>query len=273
MKSATRALLVVLAGVGLSSEALAQGATPHPASSAAASADPTLAPPPSTQLRFGRNREHSVGFRVWMWNTPAWMVRIFTYANDDWSGPLTAAPALEYVYRRGDLDIVAGFQYTSLAADPAYMRGKNEGDIAMERVESRLWMLGLNAIFLWRMYGNDWFEFQLGMGVGVSYVGGDLYRTQVYPNGTGGYNECQGIAMPSVAYCDAGNRHYTDANGNRFSEPRWPGDGSVPAVVPTFSIPHLALHFRPHHNIDVRVDGGFGVIGFYGGLATHWVFD
>ena len=44
-------------------------------------------------------------------------------------------------------------------------------------------------------------------------------------------------------------------------------------MVRTFSIPHLALHFRPHHNIDVRVDGGFGVTGFYGGLATHWVFD
>jgi hypothetical protein len=44
-------------------------------------------------------------------------------------------------------------------------------------------------------------------------------------------------------------------------------------VVPWVSIPHLSLHFRPHRYLDVRLDGGFAVVGFYGGLATHFIFD
>ena len=71
-----------------------------------------------------------------------------------------------------------------------------------------------------------------------------------------------------------GEKDYVNADGTRFSEPRLTASnsGSIPPVVPWLSLPHLALHFRPHRNFDVRVDGGFAVIGFYSGLAVHYVF-
>ena len=228
-------------------------------------------------LRFGRNVEHSLGFRTWIWNTPAWMVGLFAHIENDWSGPVTFSPGLEYVYRKGSLDLVVGLQYTSLATpDPntALIRGRNENPVALERIESQLWTFSANVLFLWTSRINDWFEIQYGTGVGVSAVGGDLYRTQVTPGSVGGYQECSQAERGRTAYCDASNNHYVNADGTRFSEPRLTASnsGSIPPVVPWLSLPHLALHFRPHRNFDVRVDGGFAVIGFYSGLAMHYVF-
>lgn len=285
------AALVVAGGLSLSTSAFAQvGVTAQsqvapgvvPAGSGVV-ADPAiaagrpLAPPP---LRFGRNEEHSLGARLWLWNTPVWMVKLFAYVANDWAGPLTLSPGLEYVYRRGALDIVVGLQYTNLSTpEPniGYVRGRSEQDIALERVESSLWTATANVLFLWGSRINDWFEIQYGMGVGVSVVGGNLYRTQVQPSASGGYEECR--TPGSSAYCDSSNNHYAtfDRNGQvtgRFAEQLTTdsNSGSLPPAVPWIALPHLALHFRPHQHFDVRVDGGFALIGFYGGLAMHYVF-
>jgi len=229
---------------------------------------------PTVPPRFGRAVEHSLGLRTWAWNTPAWMVGLFAHVANDWSGPMTAAPALEYVYRKGALDLVVGLQYTSLSTTPGFLRGRDENDVALERVQSNLWTLSANVLFLWTSRINDWFEIQYGMGAGVSYVGGNLNRTQVYPNAAepGGYAECNAPSNPRGDYCDSSNNHYRNADGTRYAEPRLGSGGSVPPAVPWLSIPHVALHFRPHRHIDLRVDGGWAVIGFYGGLAAHYVF-
>ena len=243
------------------------------------------APPTEAYPRFGRAMEHSVGARAWAFITPPWMVRLFAYVDDNWSGVLSVSPGLEYVYRKGGLDVIAGLQYTSLSADPGYFHGSGEQDIATERVQSDLWVLYANVLFLWGTRFNDWFELQYGTGVGLGYVGGNLYRTQVYNDG-GTYRECDPVppgtrpALPSRGgYCDTANAHYPYTDNTRYSEPRLgeprPGEsstGAIPPVVPWISIPHLALHFRPHRNVDIRLDGGFALVGFYGGLAAHYVF-
>jgi hypothetical protein len=238
------------------------------------------APPAENYPRFGRAVEHSVGARAWAFITPPWMVRLFAHVDEGWSGVLSISPGLEYVYRKGGLDVIAGLQYTSLGADPGYFHGSNEGAIATERVQSDLWVLYANVLFLWGTRFNDWFELQYGTGVGLGYVGGNLYRTQVYPSPTGpsGWAECSGQRTPDPSYCDAANTHYAsyDSSGNvtsRYSEPRLSeNNGNIPPVVPWLSLPHLALHFRPHRNVDIRLDGGFALLGFYGGMAAHYVF-
>ncbi|MBL8604066.1 MAG: hypothetical protein JNK72_19215 [Myxococcales bacterium] len=223
--------------------------------------------------RFGRHIEHSFGLRGWAWNTPAWIVGLFAHVENDWSGPMTFAPALEYVYRKGNLDLVVGLQYTSLSTGVGYIRGQNEGDTALERIESRLWTISANALFLWTTRITDWVEFQIGMGAGISYVGGNLYHTQVARTSGGGFVECTGPTMPNFEYCgNPANGRYLNADGTRYTEPRLGSGGSVPPVIPWLSIPHAAFHFRPHRHVDLRVDGGYGVIGFYGGLAAHYVY-
>jgi hypothetical protein len=220
--------------------------------------------------------------RAWLFNVPSWMVGLFAEIQGDWSGPLTLAIGPEYTYRRGGIDIVVGIQYTGLGADPGFIHGNGETAIATERVQSSLWAVYGNALFLWHHRFNDWFELQYGVGVGLGYVGGDLYRTQVYDTGGGSYAECDNMPPPGQrpalptrgGYCDTANNHYVYSDGTRYSEGRLTdtNSGSIPPVVPWLSLPHLALHFRPHRNVDIRLDGGFALIGFYGGLAAHYVF-
>lgn len=236
-----------------------------------ADAGPALAP--TAPPRFGRLVEHSVGLRVWAWSTPAWMVRIFAHVENGWSGPLSVSPGIEYVYRKGNFDIVAGIQYTSLRADAGFMHGRSENDVALERIESQLWILWANALFLWGVRASDWFEFQFGTGVGLGYVGGSLYRTQVNRSPDGRITECDGPGMPNLTYCDTANNHYRQADGTRYSEPSLFTSGSLPPAMLWLSLPHLALHFRPHRNVDIRLDGGWALLGFYGGLSTHFVFN
>jgi|GEM_PF-1519964 len=274
------AALAFAGALSMSTNALAQtGVAVGVVQSPTLAAGAPVAPEP---LRFGRNVEHSLGARFWIWNTPAWMVGLFAHVANDWSGPVTFSPGLEYVYRKGSLDLVVGLQYTSLATpepNVGLIRGRSENDVALERIESQLWTLTANVLFLWSSRINDWFEIQYGTGVGLSAVGGNLYRTQVTPNGTNPdgstrYSECALSDRGRTAYCDASNDHYVNADGTRFSEPRLTASpsGSIPPVVPWLSIPHIALHFRPHRNFDVRVDGGFALIGFYSGVAMHYVF-
>ncbi len=239
--------------------------TPTPATTTT----PTLTPPADEPLRFGRSQEHSVGLRVWMFAVPSWMVGLFASVNDSWSGATNVAIGPEYTNRRGNLDVVIGLQYTGLQAEDGYFHGSSEGDIATERVKSSLWALYANALFLWNVRPTDWFEFQYGAGVGLGYVGGNLYRNQVYrnPPPAGPYQDCQAQGTPDGAYCDRANQHY-----GSYTEPYLTSGGSIPPVIPWISLPHLALHFRPHRHFDIRLDGGFALIGFYGGAALHYVF-
>lgn len=274
-------VLVAAAAAGMLAAPSAASAQTTGASATANVAVTTPAAPAPTEFpRFGRASEHSVGLRVWMFNTPSWLVGLFASVQGDWSGPLTLAIGPEYTYRRGNLDIVVGLQYTGLGADAGYFHGNSEQDVATERVESSLWALYANALFLFHARINDWFEFQYGAGIGLGYVGGNLYRTQVYPAPGGGYAECDNMPPPGGTpafptrggYCDTANNHYVYNDGTRYSEGRLTDSGSIPPVIPWISLPHLALHFRPHRNVDIRLDGGFALVGFYGGLAAHYVF-
>lgn len=267
------------------SPSLAQNAaaTPHPAPATAPRAAADAGPP-----RFGRTEEHSLGMRLWLWNTPAWLPGLFAHVEGDWSGPLTASPGLEYVYRRNRLDVVLGVQWMDLSTGAGYLRGRSEPDIALERIESSLWFLNVNGTFLWSVPIADWVEFQGGVGLMLGYVGGSLYRTQVYRGTNGQPVECfaqgpQGTTAPPPpggtpttptqgGYCGVDNNHYRYSDGTRYAEPSMFNGGSIPRLMLMPTLPHLAFHFRPHRHVDIRVDGGFALAGFFGGIAAHYVF-
>ena len=260
-------------------------ATPHPAparSVTAAATGPRL---------FGRNEEHSVGARFWMWITPSWLPGAFAHVEGDWGGALTVSPGIEYVYRKGSLDLVIGAQYLGLGTGVGYLRGNNEGDIALERIQSSLWFANISGTFLWTVRINEWAEFQGGVGLMLGYTGGELNRTQVYREGVGGaIRECGTGSLaggapqplpspggrPAVPYagnyCGTDNNHYLYNDGTRYAERSIFDGGAIPRVLLLPSLPHLAFHFRPHRNFDIRVDGGFALAGFFGGLAMHYVF-
>ncbi len=288
--STSLALAFALAsGTALAQQPSASGdpapssATPHPA--------PARDPAARTYRHFGRNEEHSVGARFWMWITPSWIPGLFAHVEGDWGGALTVSPGVEYVYRKGNLDLVIGAQYLGLGTGEGFLRGRNEQDIALERIQSSLWFANISGTFLWTVRINEWAEFQGGVGLMLGYTGGELNRTQVYrPTPGGAPRECgtgAGQPVPSPGgrpnpgyapaptggnYCGNDNNHYLYNNGTRYAERSIFDGGSIPRVLLLPTLPHLAFHFRPHRHFDIRVDGGFAIAGFFGGLAMHYVF-
>jgi hypothetical protein len=123
--------------------------------------------------------------------------------------------------------------------------------------------------FLWGIRVHRMFEIQVGLGIGIGYIGGDMTRSQAYLNASG-WRDCVSAGGGPADYCaNNPNNHYSS---NGFVEPTWAGGGSVPIVIPWISLPQIGFHFRPHRNFDIRADVGYGIINVYGGLSAHYVF-
>jgi hypothetical protein len=222
-------------------------------------------------------QEYSVGWRVWAFAIPTFLVDPFVHIEPGWSGGVEIATGPEFVYRNRNLDIVLSAMYVSYGAAPGYFHGVNEGPNATERIESRLFGVYATAHFLWGIRFHRMFQLQIGPGLGIGFIGGNLYRTQATMSG-GVWQECS--APGAGPECGTENNHYPGqptpvgdpGNGGRYHEPNWFGGGSVPAVLPWISLPHIAFHVRPHRHFDFKVEGGFAIIGFYGGASLHYVF-
>lgn len=238
----------------------------------------------SRRLLLSEHEQLSLGWRLWWWHTPPFIVSLFTHVEPGWPGGTSFATGPEFVYRNGGMDIVLGGMFVGHGAPAGFFRGQNEPDNAMEMVRSELWGLYLTSHFLWGIKFHPMFELQLGGGLGLGYIGGNLYRSQAYfgPAQPGTPDAMQPDAMerrwrdcyqPGVApECGTENDHYTRSRtGSPYIEPNWFGRGYVPVVIPHLSVP-VALHFRPHRNVDVRLDAGFAFIAFYAGGAVHVVF-
>jgi hypothetical protein len=176
------------------------------------------------------------------------------------------------------LEIIFSMNYADYSMDPFVFKSKEDPDRAYELVSSSLKLFGAQVDILGNIpldkKGNV--SLLIGGDVGISGVVGNLNRNQVYPNDpanvdpsdSGSWTRC---AAPGDAngvigdqnFCDASNAHY----GN-YSEPSWANGGSKPFIWPTISLPHLALRVVPIDEVQIRLDTGFGLTGFFFGLGA-----
>ena len=254
-------------------EAVGRGSAPAPV-------EPGGDDPDALLMRHGVDK--SVGFRLWVMSVPTLIVGQFAHIEPGWPGATSVAAGPEFVYRTDGLDIVLAGMYVGYQAPAGYFRGTNEMPNATERVESELQGIFVTAHFLKGIRFARVFELQIGAGIGVGYLFGNLYRSQAYSedrsNSASSWRDCDVPGGPGGAYADYcannDNQHFTHPNGGaaRYAEPGIFAGGAVPTIMPWVSLPHVALHFRPIQNLDIRLEGGFAIIGFYGGGAIHFVF-
>lgn len=234
------------------------------------------------QLLLSEHEQLSLGWRLWAFYVPRFVVELFAHIEPGWEGSLQPATGPEFVYRNGRMDIVLAGMFLGHSAPAGFFRGVDEPGNATERVRPNLWGLYLTSHFLWSIPFHKTFELQIGGGIGVGYIFGDLWRSQAFLDPmTNQYRDCE---TPGRApECMSDNNHYTNGStdpdtglpvnpSNAYREPNWFGRGYVPAVMPFISIPHIGLHFRPHRNFDLRAEGGWALYGFYGGGSLHFVF-
>ncbi len=234
---------------------------------------------------------------------PTFMIDLFTQEATRARNP---GFGLEFTMRKAGFSIITSLFYQRFAVDGPFL-ANGDPPAQVEFIESDLFTVMGGVDFMWSTPINDMFSFEYGMGVGLGVVGGDMVRTEAYPDdgpgSVGGFSPCVGPGTvqpgsPASAggggFCDAPSGStqsvdYTDRDGGRHTVQtnidgqrgaqyhikarRWTNGGSVPNVWFRLSLPHIALRFKPIHQFQMRVDGGFDIFsGFFVGGALAYGF-
>lgn len=177
---------------------------------------------------------------------------------------------LSFTYRRNNFSVVANVWWNG-AQGEGFFRASGDPRTDTEHVIADMGVVFLNAEFLWAFPITDWFAIELGFDLGVGFVYGTVIRTEAYESNVGAddWQPCIGPNNPATAgpgYCEDFGGHY------RTTEPNWTGGGDVPVIVPWLSVPHIALRFKPIRQIQIRVDGGWGIYNFFVGGSVAYGF-
>jgi hypothetical protein len=234
---------------------------------------------------------------------PTFMIDLFTQEATRARNP---GFGFEFTMRKAGFSIITSLYYQRFAVDGPFL-ANGDPPAQVEFIESDLWTVMGGADFLWSTPINDMFSFEYGIGVGLGVVGGDMVRTEAYPDdgrgSVGGFSPCvgPGVVQPGSpasagggGYCDAPaapshTTEYTDRDGGQHTVPtnidgergaqyhvkarRWTNGGSVPNVWFRLSLPHIAVRFKPIRQFQMRVDGGFDLFsGFFVGGSLAYGF-
>jgi hypothetical protein len=208
---------------------------------------------------------------------------------------------IEFDIRSGGSSLIPWIQYSDYNTGDILFLQKGQPDWAANRsiVNSSLKAIYLGVDELWSFpLVPTKLDFELGFGVGIGAVFGDLSNNWVYedPTNTSGqslpstnghrYSKCPSTADPPNGLdpnnplyngCKPGN-HTTQnpakvpnpPGSHYYIEPNWFNGGSVPVIFPHISVPQLGLRFKPIKQLVFRLDTGFGLTGFWFGTSVSF---
>jgi hypothetical protein len=192
-----------------------------------------------------------VGLRIRPVTVPNWLIELFV---DDGTSMTSVGYGIEAVRRRGNFDMVIGFEYESVNAGDGYYleKGKMKADPGGDAVDyvefDGLALMGLDFTFLWHAEFTRVFAFRAGAGIGAGLVLGKVWQTSQL---------CTADAdLESGAGCTSlQDRHESD---------------SVPPVIPIVNF-QAGFRFRPIDKLSINLDGGFRDM-FYVSLSADYFF-
>jgi hypothetical protein len=173
---------------------------------------------------------------------------------------------LEFAIRKDGFEYNLGAWLAAYSMSPVEFKATDDGEDAWELVESKIKILYLTADFMWSHEFTPALALNYGMGAGFGLVFGPLYRNQAYRAADGSFQPCIGENQPitSVGYCGGDNDHYND-----YEEPSWSGGGSKPIIFPWLAA-QTGIRYKAHRNFVARVEGGFGLSGFFIGVGGDY---
>lgn len=206
-----------------------------------------------------------VGLRYRGIIVPQFMINMFGEGGD---GVYVNGIGPEFSIRKDNFESLFSIWYADYGMDPTTFKAKDDPIDAWEIVESKLKVLYLTADFLWSTDFNPEFALNYGVGAGIGFVWGDLYRQQATPpGGDASVPPEDWVACPGpnqAIYCGDDNDHYGD-----YTEDSWASGGSKPIVFPWLAL-QTGLRYKPHKNFVARLDLGFGTSGFFFGLGADY---
>ncbi len=200
--------------------------------------------------------------------------------------PVNGSMGGYFTWRKNGLSVTAEVGYVGMGGD-GYFHGISAADTEMEFVRSQLGIVHGSFIFQWAVPVTPWFSLDLGIGIGLGGVMGNLYRQEAYadPSAQYGYSTCTGVGTPNGAYCEGPQEHV--GSGGRLDDSRvrggtyqisnngapgtgpnpfYFGDGGIPPIFGWLEIPRVTARFTPIRQLQIRLDLSYNLYGFsFGG--------
>jgi hypothetical protein len=219
---------------------------------------------------------------------PAFMINLFVDQGPTGIvGSSTAGLSIDI--RKDHFSIVPGINFSKYDLDPTIFTEKGKSGVGNTTVVN----VNMQAIYvtvdlLWSVpiAKQGQVDFEFGFSVGIGGVWGDLYNTWVSDGPTGGtmykgqdgtpYYQCVATGPNG---CNAAQHQNSTVNkvgsGKGYREPGWfdSPSGSVPSILPWIELPILGLRFKPIKQLEMRLQTGFSVTGFFFNFAGYYGFE
>ncbi len=229
---------------------------------------------------------------------PAFIINLFVD-----QGPnlvTTSSVGLSFDYRKDHFSIIPGVNFSEYGMDPVLFLQKNKavgdpGDWGV--VHSTLKAIYVTVDLLWSvpLVKTGQVDFEFGFAVGLGGVFGNLYDTWVADAPTGGatyqnpinssqpFYQCIAAMNPPSGQGGCLAQNHSGATvgneqvgpgpgyrlGNWFDNP----GGSVPVIFPWLELPVLGFRIKPIKELEMRLQGGFSITGFFFNFAAYYGFE
>lgn len=184
---------------------------------------------------------------------------------------------LQFLWRKNNFNVSANVWWNN-AQGQGFFRASGDPRTDTEFIDVQLGVVFVNAEFMWSFPIADWFAIELGFDIGFGFIYGDLIRTEATESspGAGDWQACSGPGGGTAGYCEppAPEPCYAN-NGGHYdcNEPNWFTEGGdTPFIMPWVTLPHIALRFKPIHQLQIRIDGGYGLYNFFFGAGVSYGF-
>jgi len=215
-------------------------------------------------------RVRSLGLRFRYVAIPKFIVNLFADGGATIDG---FHYGVEYATGTSDFHVVFAAMYGGYSMDPTFIKAKGEIIEGWERAEIDLNTVHLTSSFLWSSaftQKEPGFRVLYGAEVGLGFVFGDIFHTQVMPadpNSKLDPTQTPWVPCPGVGahpYCGDENDHFGD-----YSEPSWFNGGAKPVFLPWLSFNTGLAYISP--KFGARLDAGYNLFnGPFVGLAGHF---
>ena len=200
--------------------------------------------------------------------------------------PLNMGVGAYFNYRRNGFNITAEAWYLGFGTT-SYYHGLGAADDEYERIQSTMGAVFGSFLFGWSFDITNWLAIDLGFGLGLGGLVGDLTRDEAYrDSGTRQLRACTGPASPDPGYCEpgletrdssgripdnqAGGTYQSLGGPNNGPNPWYFGGGGVPPMFFWLDLPRVGIRIKPIHQVQIRIDGGYNLYGFnFGGSLGY----
>jgi hypothetical protein len=196
--------------------------------------------------------EYGVGLRLRGVFEPAFMMNLFV--EEQTSGAMFHPGfGLELNRRKGDFELVLGFEYENVSPDDGYWLEKGDDGVSPGQYPDFIDFDGLSwfttdLTFMFHSAMSEKVAFRYGAGFGLGIVFGDALQTDSTCTGTDFDNDCTPIT----------------GGGGQIDDP-----ADIPPVFPVVNL-ILGMQFRPSRSVSINVETGIRTLFFFGLSGTYY---